>query len=424
MAMAACGGLHSVQYFRSAWNHGRADSDVETGEYKDLVFRGMVKTGAERLGDAVRDARRRQGLNQAGLASRVGLTQQTIAHYEAGHVPPPILYLLARALRLSPYDLIRGSEAHLDSQWKINLASLVAAQEFETLSVSVESIPACKELLRTAIDRRRSGRPDQGQHMAEHVIDTLEHQRPERQVDVDLAMILWQAYAVHAAAVTELYPANVHMLVMTDCAKMLALAQGPLRCWPDAEAGALYRQADIFMLSGRPDRLQSAWDAVERSRSLTSVWITKLHGLRVQAAVLRRQGPGQLKALQRIVRTVDADAHRVDPLTQAFVKQGLSLNLLALGSHSHAESLRLIEEAESAYDAAGREDSHIWGLIQRTRAVLAAMPGNRFDPDTAQIYAEEGLDVARPAGRRRTVRQCQAVLKVVVRGIAVTELPS
>lgn len=403
---------------------------VEWGceEYKDLVFNRAVEPGAERLGNALSDARRGQGLTQAGLASRVGLTQQAIAHYEAGHVPPPpILYLVARALRRSPYELLRGVETQLDSRWKDSLASLISDRQLQALSVPADSIAACQNVLREALDTRRSGRPDEAQHAVEHVIRTLEQQLPERRDDVDLATVLWQAHAIHAATVTELYSLGVHTVVMSDCAKMLTLAKGPLRHWAEAEAGAHYRQADILMLSGSPQHLARAWDAAQRSRTLTSDCMTKIHGLRVQAAILRRQGTMQLRALRRVVWIVDEETDRVDPLTQAFVKQGLSLNLLALRMPGQGESVRLIEEAESAYDVAyreGREDSHIWGLIQRTRAFLAAMPGNRFDPDAAQIYAEEGLDVARPAGRRRTARQCQAVLRMVVRGIAVSELPS
>lgn len=82
--------LHSVQYFRSAWNHLRGNSEDETGEYKDLVFKRTVEPAAAQLGNTLREARCRHGLTQQSLAARVGLTLQAVAHYEAAHVPPPL----------------------------------------------------------------------------------------------------------------------------------------------------------------------------------------------------------------------------------------------------------------------------------------------------------------------------------------------
>jgi hypothetical protein len=269
------------------------------------------------------------------------------------------------------------------------------------------------------------GQPRDAARLADEVVRRLERSQPDRK-DTDLAATLWHAYDLHARVTTELYPPQVYTLVMGDCREMLALARGSLHHWPDAEARTLYRIAYISMLVGSGDHLRRAWEAVQRSETLARERITRLHALRVKAGILRRVGAEHTSQLQQIVRTVDREAGAADPLTAALVKQGIGLNLIVVSQRERPDSVRLIEEAEAAYEAAyrtGREDRHTWSLIQRTRAVLAALPGVDHDLETAQIYAEEGLDVARVAGWRRTAGQCSLVLKAVAQRKALDTVP-
>lgn len=62
----------------------------------------------ETLGRNVREARRRQGLNQSALAERVGLSRASVANIEAGRqqVLAHILAKLGAALGTSPAELL------------------------------------------------------------------------------------------------------------------------------------------------------------------------------------------------------------------------------------------------------------------------------------------------------------------------------
>src|SRR5690348_11915517 len=62
----------------------------------------------------LRVLRERQGLTQAQLASRVGVTQATIAHWESGEtrrLKLETIDQLCRALKTSPRELIRRAHA-------------------------------------------------------------------------------------------------------------------------------------------------------------------------------------------------------------------------------------------------------------------------------------------------------------------------
>jgi len=63
-----------------------------------------------RLGQHLRDLRRRQGDTQAGLAAKVGLTFQQIQKYENGsnRVSALMLVKLAEALNTSPSEILQG----------------------------------------------------------------------------------------------------------------------------------------------------------------------------------------------------------------------------------------------------------------------------------------------------------------------------
>jgi len=79
------------------------------------------------LGLRIAQARRNQNLTQQQLADHLGIAQQTLANYEAGHVrfPASILPILGEVLKLTPEELLghdakpklkRGPASRLDQQ--------------------------------------------------------------------------------------------------------------------------------------------------------------------------------------------------------------------------------------------------------------------------------------------------------------------
>jgi len=62
------------------------------------------------LGARLAEARKAQRLSQAELAERVGVAQQTLAHYEVGRLRIPVSLLLemSRILRFSIDDMLAG----------------------------------------------------------------------------------------------------------------------------------------------------------------------------------------------------------------------------------------------------------------------------------------------------------------------------
>lgn len=62
------------------------------------------------LGARLAEARKGQRLSQAELAERVGVAQQTLAHYEVGRLRIPVSLLLemSRILRFSIDDMLAG----------------------------------------------------------------------------------------------------------------------------------------------------------------------------------------------------------------------------------------------------------------------------------------------------------------------------
>jgi len=393
----------------------------------DHAPRDRAQRGRVQLGERLAAERRRLGLTQENLALRVGLTQQSIAHYETGHLPPPAMfYLLARVLDVPPFELIVDCHGALDPHWRGALTALVSYQRAQLLPPAPGSADAAADTLGNAAQARRSGNLDGALRMIDQVVLSLERTLIFRPDDVDRAAVLWRAYDLHAQTMAEKFTPACFRIVLTDSSKMLDLGSRVLRHWPEARAGALYRRADALMLGGTGRQLTDAWIGARESRDLANDPVIRLQALRLQVAISRRLGNLTPSVARRMLRDVESESSRVDLQTQAFVKQGVGLNLLSVRG-CRKDSLRLIEEAEEAYErcvANGQEDSHIWGLIQRTRAVRAALPGADFDPDAAQIYAEEGLDVAGPAGRKRTVRHCQDVLRSVKRGLPIAVLPT
>jgi hypothetical protein len=53
----------------------------------------------------------------------------------------------------------------------------------------------------------------------------------------------------------------------------------------------------------------------------------------------------------------------------------------------------------------------VLSLIQRSDALLSAVAGPDCDLDRARTSAEQGLALARAAGRRRTMLHCELVLE-------------
>lgn len=69
------------------------------------------------IGQAIKHFRKKQGLTQDQLATRIGSCQATIAHYEAGRVIPPVKALknLARELECS-LTLLIDHKLHFGSK--------------------------------------------------------------------------------------------------------------------------------------------------------------------------------------------------------------------------------------------------------------------------------------------------------------------
>jgi transcriptional regulator with XRE-family HTH domain len=70
------------------------------------------------LGQFVREARRRAGLSQRELASRVAVSQPHIARIERGTVDPPFA-LVRRLVRACGFDLSVSLVVRDDSNWSV-----------------------------------------------------------------------------------------------------------------------------------------------------------------------------------------------------------------------------------------------------------------------------------------------------------------
>ena len=64
------------------------------------------------LGARLKEARRAQGMTQVELAEKLGIAQQTLAHYEVGRlrVPISLLPVLAQTLRLTFDEILIGRQ--------------------------------------------------------------------------------------------------------------------------------------------------------------------------------------------------------------------------------------------------------------------------------------------------------------------------
>jgi len=71
------------------------------------------KTYYEQLGQRIARYRKAQGFTQVQLASMLGIAQQTLAHYEGGHLRVAVAMLtpLANALSVSVEELINKAPA-------------------------------------------------------------------------------------------------------------------------------------------------------------------------------------------------------------------------------------------------------------------------------------------------------------------------
>lgn len=71
------------------------------------------------VGSTIRDARRRAGLTQAGLAERLGTTQSSVARWERGATSPTVATLerIAGALGSALAVTLRGPDVVDPSEW-------------------------------------------------------------------------------------------------------------------------------------------------------------------------------------------------------------------------------------------------------------------------------------------------------------------
>ena len=78
------------------------------------------------LGRHLADARRAAGVTKASLARRLKIPPATLGAYEAGRarLPMRLLFAAARALGMSPYQILAGRADRILNPWTPNLAEL------------------------------------------------------------------------------------------------------------------------------------------------------------------------------------------------------------------------------------------------------------------------------------------------------------
>ncbi len=104
-----------------------------------------------RGGQLIREGRRRAGLTQTELASRLPTSQSVIARWESGAVSPS-LDTLTRVLRACGFELDVGLVAHdegFDHDWSLTLQNLrlSPAQRLDQLEEAVAFVPDGREAL-------------------------------------------------------------------------------------------------------------------------------------------------------------------------------------------------------------------------------------------------------------------------------------
>lgn len=92
----------------------------------------------------VREARRRAGLSQAGLAARAGTTQSAIARVESGRTSPSLDYL-TRLVRACGFDIQARLVPHDNGEWTLARENLRLTPEER-----LRKMLATTELVRTA----------------------------------------------------------------------------------------------------------------------------------------------------------------------------------------------------------------------------------------------------------------------------------
>lgn len=370
------------------------------------------------LGQVLRQRRQERGLSQAALARRVGLTQQAIAYLEqappASRPHPAHLYMICDALDVSLHDMLRDSAVTTcDAEFDAFLRRRIEVAIYPSREGAAGQAIA---QLSYAEQRRKRGYPHDAEQEARAVIERLTPLLDGQPEDTELALLLFEAHDLAIAAALELHRADVIGVAMRDCARMRFLAEGPLQGDPEATARVLVRLADVYMLSGLPDRLRQGWAVVNHYLTLVHEPALVLNGLRLKAALARRLGYG--KEMVAIVAQIDrvVERHLIDWMIVSFVYQGLGLNLAFLSSAAKREAVRAMGMAEAAFAharARGGHDTHVEALLLRSRAVIAATPGPGSDFVTARSCAEQGRTLAAQSQRARTLRHCEAVLQAV-----------
>lgn len=108
------------------------------------------------LGGRLAAARKRAGLTQLELAEKIGIAQQTLAHYETGHLRPqiPVLIALADLLGFSLEEMLTGRDP---SRGKRGPASKLE-QQLEAIGRLPKSKQrAIGQMLDAMLEQRRSG---------------------------------------------------------------------------------------------------------------------------------------------------------------------------------------------------------------------------------------------------------------------------
>jgi transcriptional regulator with XRE-family HTH domain len=83
---------------------------MATAEWVSMTMDSKDERFFKELGQRLAEARKAQGLTQVELAERLGVAQQTLAHYEVGRfrVPVALVIQMARELRFSLDDVLMG----------------------------------------------------------------------------------------------------------------------------------------------------------------------------------------------------------------------------------------------------------------------------------------------------------------------------
>ncbi len=112
------------------------------------------KSFYKELGQRIAEARKAQGLTQVELANRLGISQQTLAHYEGGVLRIAIATLVAVAKTVNtPVEVLIGDEESAAAKKKRGPASKLQQQMEEIGAMSRTKQKFVMDMLDTVIQQ-------------------------------------------------------------------------------------------------------------------------------------------------------------------------------------------------------------------------------------------------------------------------------